>query len=181
MFIFCAKRLETLAPSAERLVVEALMRVAVPVAIMLATVKPFAERIDVEAVVAKIRVAVAFVVIKFVAVAFVAKRAASVAPDAERLVVEAFRMVAVPVVLVLVNEAPVAERFVVEALMRVAVPVAIMLATVNPLAERSEVEALVAVRFVMKPLVKVSPVPEMLVVEALPRVVCPATPRVPVK
>ena len=77
--------------------------------------------------------------------------------------------------------APVAERLVVEALMSVAVPVAIMLATVKPLAERSEVEAIEAVRFVMKPLVKVSPVPEMLVVEALPSVVCPATPRVPVK
>ena len=77
--------------------------------------------------------------------------------------------------------APVAERFVVEALMRVAVPVAIMFATVKPLAERREVEAFVVVRLVMKPLVKVRPVPEILVVEALPSVVCPATAKVPVK
>ena len=77
------------------MVVEALIRVAVPVAIMLATVKPFAERIDVDAVVAKKRVAVAFVVMKFVAVAFVAKRDASVAPVAEKLVVDAERMVEV--------------------------------------------------------------------------------------
>ncbi len=56
--------------------------------------------------------------------------------------------------------APVAERFVVEALRIVAVPVAIMLPTVKPLAERMEVEAFVVERLVMKPLVKVRPVPE---------------------
>ena len=61
-----AKRDARVAPVAERLVVEALIRVAVPVAIMLATVKPLAERIDVEAVVAKMRVAVAFVAKKLV-------------------------------------------------------------------------------------------------------------------
>ena len=48
------------------MVVEALIRVAVPVAIMLATVKPLAERIDVDAVVAKMRVVVAFVAKRFV-------------------------------------------------------------------------------------------------------------------
>jgi hypothetical protein len=47
-------------PEAERLVVEAFASVAVPVAIMLETVKPEAERILVEAVLAKRRVAVAF-------------------------------------------------------------------------------------------------------------------------
>ena len=77
--------------------------------------------------------------------------------------------------------APVAERFVVEAFKIVAVPVAIMLATEKPFAERREVEAFVAVRLVMKPFVKVKPVPEIAVVEAFPSVVCPATPRVPVK
>ena len=43
----------SVAPVAERLVVDALRIVAVPVAIMFATVKPFAERLDVEANVAK--------------------------------------------------------------------------------------------------------------------------------
>ena len=92
---FVAKSDASVAPVAERFVVDALMSVAVPVAIMLETVNPFAERIDVEAVVAKRRVAVAFVVIKFVAVAFVAKSDARVAPVAERLVVDAEKMVEV--------------------------------------------------------------------------------------
>jgi hypothetical protein len=43
------------------------------------------------------------------------------APDAERLVVEALRIVAVPVVLVFANVAPCAERLVVDALTMVAV------------------------------------------------------------
>ena len=50
----------SVAPVAERLVVEALMRVAVPVAIMFATVRPFAERREVEAFVAKRLVVVVF-------------------------------------------------------------------------------------------------------------------------
>ena len=63
-----------------------------------------------------------------------------VAPVAERLVVDALKIVAVPVVLVLVNEAPRAERLVVDALIDVAL--------------------------VMNPLVNVSPVPVTSVVEA---------------
>ena len=55
------------------------------------------------------------VVEALVAVRFVMNADARVAPVAERFVVEAFRMVAVPVVLVLVNDAPDAERLVVEA------------------------------------------------------------------
>ena len=43
------------------------------------------------------------------------KAEVNVAPVADRLVVDAFRIVAVPVVFVLVNEAPVADRLVVEA------------------------------------------------------------------
>ena len=72
------------------------------------------------------------VAVAFRRVAFVAKRDASVAPVAERLVVEALLIVAVPVVLVLVNEAPVAERLVVEAVRMVACVIVVVARVVVP-------------------------------------------------
>ena len=89
-------------------------------------------------------------------------RLETVAPVAERLVVEALLIVAVPVVFELVNVAPVAERLDVEAL-----PVTERLAIVAPVdTESCEVEAVVIV-----PAVNDSPLPEIPVVEAWPRVV----------
>ena len=67
--------------------------------------------------------------------------------------------------------APVAERFVVEALVIVAMPVVLVFANDAPFAERFVVDALVLVRVAMKPLVKVRPVPDTCEVEALPKVV----------
>jgi hypothetical protein len=75
--------------------------VAVPVVFELSTEKPVAERFVVEA---------------FVAVRLVMNAEVKNAPTADTFVVEALRIVAVPVVLELVTESPVAERFVVDAL-----------------------------------------------------------------
>lgn len=74
-------------------------------------------------------------------VAEVEYRLVRVAPVAERFVVLAFRIVAVPVVFVFVNVAPTADKFVVDALVKVA--------------------------FVINPFVKLRPVPEIAVVLAL--------------
>lgn len=92
-------------PEAERLVVDAEKIVEVDV-YEIPNVEDAAERAVVEA---------------FVAVRVVMNADASVAPVAERLVVEALVIVAVPVVLVLPNDAPVAERLVVDATVMVVV------------------------------------------------------------
>jgi hypothetical protein len=66
-----------------------------------------------------------------------------------------------------VNDRPVPLVLVVEALAMVAVPVVLVLVNEAPFAERLVVLALVVVRLPMNPLVKVRPVPVVLVVEAL--------------
>jgi hypothetical protein len=104
------------------------------------------------------------------------------AETAEKSVVEAFVIVAVPVVLVFTNDAPFAERLVVdaesvvevaterEAMVEVEVKV---VPNVDDAEESAVVEAfsavkVVLVRVAMKPFVKVRPVPDTPVVEALP-------------
>ena len=58
------------------------------------------------------------------------------------------------------------EVFVVEALKIVAVPVVLVSTNVAPVAERLVVEALTDVRLPIKPLVNVNPVPDTSVVDA---------------
>ncbi len=102
-------------PEAERLVVDAERIVEVDV-YEIPKVEDAEERAVVDA---------------FPAVRDVTNADASVAPVAERLVVEALVIVAVPVVLVFTNDAPFAERFVVDA--TVIVVVASVVVPVNVL------------------------------------------------
>jgi len=99
------------------------------------------------------------VIFAIVATRFEKKPLVEVIPTAERFVVDAFAIVAVPVVFVFVKVAPVAERFVVDAFIKV---------------------ALATFRFVKYPLVNVNPVPEILVVDAFVKVTLPKTCNVPV-
>jgi hypothetical protein len=113
----------------------------------------------------------------FVEVRLARNALVKVRPVPEVLVVEAFNIVAVPVVFVFVKEAPVAESEVVEATPRVvlpvtsSVPVKLPLPPVKPVAERFVVDAFVEVKFVINPLTNVNPVPDIPVVEAKPKVV----------
>jgi len=130
---FVEKRDDNVAPVALKLVVEALLIVAIPVVFVFVKVAPVADKL---------------VVLALVIVAFVI-----VAPVALKFVVDAFNIVAIPVVFVFVNVAPVAERFVVEAFIAVN-PFTNALVANNPVAERFVVLALVIIAFVNVPFVE---------------------------